>query len=642
MARGEISAGKAFVELFLKQSGFVRGLDSAGRRLRAWGASAAQIGGTIAAAGTAITAPLVNAAFQFTDAAAAMQKLSQQTGATVEELSRLRYAADRLGIDAAATETSDLIGAVEELNLRLGEVILYGTGPAADALKQLGLDAQSLADQSIIGRFETLADAIGSIQDEAMRGFLADEMFGGDAFKILPLLRQGSAGIRAMADEADRLGITLSSDAAESAQKFNMAWGKLTTSIGAAVRSIGSALVPVLLEATEAITPLVANAVRWAKENQAIVRTVFAVGAALVTAGTAIAAFGGFVTIAGFALSGLATAVTALLTPLGAIAAAVAGAATYWVRFAESAQTAKQAVMGIVDALLSGNLELAGQIAIEGLRQIVLAGFTTLADLVGGIWGDTIAFVGDSLLASDLQSAMDAGLEALSLSWKRFAAFMVNIAAEVSKQVIGIWSGMVSSLSSLILDAAAQDGIIGEAFSKLLGVDVRGEIERRNRLNAEAAAKGLPTQEGFLDAAKGAATQQTQAAARRAAAAIDDIALSFHRDANRAEERLRTHIGTRTSPDDSRFQALLEQAAREREDRRRGLRLGGGPQGEGVLGPLGTGPQVAASFSAAALGLLGAGGGDKVVRGLEKVEKKADEGNKILGEIRDQGGGVFV
>lgn len=178
-----------------------------------------------------------------------LAKASRQTGESVEKLSALSFAANKFNIG-----TDQIISATEELNIRLGETIRDGTGPAAEAFQTLGLNAQELANMMPTERFKAVADEIANIQDVSKRGFLTDEIFGGSGFELLPLLREGSDGIQKLMDEADQLGATFNAvDAAKleaangtvarMSAGFQGITNKITIAMAPAVEAIGETIV---------------------------------------------------------------------------------------------------------------------------------------------------------------------------------------------------------------------------------------------------------------------------------------------------------------------------------------------------------------------------------------------------------------
>lgn len=135
---GSIRAGRAFVELFADDSKLVRGLRSAQRKVKAFGAAITRLGSKLATLGSAIAAPLVASAKAFSVMGDAVAKMSKRTGLSVETLSELRYVASQTG-----TEFSTL-----ENGLRRMQRSIYDAGrglsTATDALTDLGLTFQDL------------------------------------------------------------------------------------------------------------------------------------------------------------------------------------------------------------------------------------------------------------------------------------------------------------------------------------------------------------------------------------------------------------------------------------------------------------------------------------------------------------------
>jgi DNA-binding Xre family transcriptional regulator len=151
-----------------------------------------------------------------------LTQLSVKTGVSVQNLSRLKFAGETLGI-----AFEDIQGLIEEFNIRLGETIQDGVGPMSDAFKVLGLDAKEIAALPIPQAIGKIGDALNRLP-KAQRGFLADEIFGGDAFKALALLRQGQSGLERIINRGEKLGLFFSAseikqvnEAAQSFREFN-------------------------------------------------------------------------------------------------------------------------------------------------------------------------------------------------------------------------------------------------------------------------------------------------------------------------------------------------------------------------------------------------------------------------------------
>ena len=110
--------------------------------------------------------------------------------------------------------------ALKEWGLRLSEAVNLDSGPAAEALKQLGIEAESLVG---LDPSETLARLAGEMEGLSAgdRNYIADALWGGDANQMLSLIAQGEEGIRSLAAESDRLGATMTDAEAGAAKAFN-------------------------------------------------------------------------------------------------------------------------------------------------------------------------------------------------------------------------------------------------------------------------------------------------------------------------------------------------------------------------------------------------------------------------------------
>ena len=176
------------------------------------------------------------------DAADAMSKLSREIRVTTEDLSVLRFAAERSNIDFQKLQTG-LRGFVK----RVGEAS-KGAGEAVNTFRELGISTAN-ADGSardILPVFLETADVLDSMQNSTQRSTAAAKLFGDENARMLNLFEGGSASIKAYAAELTAMGGVLSTDVAQKAEMFNDQLTNLKTIVdGVAVR-VGAALAPSL------------------------------------------------------------------------------------------------------------------------------------------------------------------------------------------------------------------------------------------------------------------------------------------------------------------------------------------------------------------------------------------------------------
>jgi hypothetical protein len=235
-----IRAGRAYVELGIDDK-LGKALDKAGKKLQAFGQEVAKIGLGVQAAGLAVLAPLLASAKVFAEMGDAVNKASDRTGVAVEQLSALAYAAKQSGSDLAGLGTG--LKHMQKTLAAAGQ----GSAEAGTALQRLGLAVGDLQGLSPDKQFELIADRISAIGDPALRAAMAMAIFGKSGTDLLPLMKDGAAGIRALTEQAERLGLVISATDATLATEFGDTLDDLWQQIKMVTFQIGAAISSALL-----------------------------------------------------------------------------------------------------------------------------------------------------------------------------------------------------------------------------------------------------------------------------------------------------------------------------------------------------------------------------------------------------------
>lgn len=175
-----------------------------------------------------------------------LRRLSDSSGVGIEALSRLKFAAEESGVEFQTLEK--VIG---QFGARLTEFATNGNSRGAQALAVMGLSARDAAGnlQSFSNLLPQLADRFASYRAGAERSALATALFGEEAGpQLLKLLSQGSAGLKRLGDESDRLGLTITPRTAEALKKFENATRDLDRATRTAGIAIGEFLSPAISE----------------------------------------------------------------------------------------------------------------------------------------------------------------------------------------------------------------------------------------------------------------------------------------------------------------------------------------------------------------------------------------------------------
>jgi hypothetical protein len=231
-----------------KLSKFEKHTGRAGKALT----SLAQIGGTALGLVSAATIAMSKSVL---DAADRIGKLSVATGISTESLSRLKYMAQLTGSDFAS-----LVKGFRKMQRSMYDTNngLITQQRAFDSLGVSVADAKgNLRDsEEVLG---DVADAFSKMKDGAEKGAVATIIFGRAGNDMIPFLNQGRAGLKAMADEADSLGITMSGKLTAAAERTNDNLTRLSTAIQGVFLKVMEKAIPYIEDMTKAM-------VKWAKE----------------------------------------------------------------------------------------------------------------------------------------------------------------------------------------------------------------------------------------------------------------------------------------------------------------------------------------------------------------------------------------
>ncbi|MEP8771219.1 hypothetical protein ABKV55_16515 [Enterobacter bugandensis] len=130
----------------------------------------------------------------------------------------------------------------EEYLHKAGEYKQNGKqGSLQDAFETLGFKAGDLAGLSDMSQFEKIVERALSLQDESKASFALDSLFGGEASKLLMLLKQSGKSYRDLMDEQRRYNL-VTKEGAEGAMEGNRAITNLQTVFSSAVAEISGQL----------------------------------------------------------------------------------------------------------------------------------------------------------------------------------------------------------------------------------------------------------------------------------------------------------------------------------------------------------------------------------------------------------------
>ncbi len=184
---------------------------------------------------------------------------AQRAGVGVGQLSALQGAARLVGIS-----TQSVTAGMTALNDNLTAA---ATGHAPEAIAAFNYLHIALRDANGQLRSSTsvlpeIADKLAGIKNPAIQAQLATILLGGAAADLLPFLRQGSAGIAQLTQEAKSYGTTSAADVKIS-NRFTHQQGELMDAIGGLSNVMGEKYLPALGNAEQGL----ANFIKTNKET---------------------------------------------------------------------------------------------------------------------------------------------------------------------------------------------------------------------------------------------------------------------------------------------------------------------------------------------------------------------------------------
>ena len=257
------------------------------------------------AAGTA----MLGMAYKAGDSADDLLTLSRNTGFSVEELQKMQYASELVDVSM-----DQMTGSVQKLTKQMAS--------GNKAFETLGVsitDENGNMRDAVDVWYESL-EALSHVENATERDQLAMELFGKSAMDLSGIVDDGGEALRAMGQEAEDMGLILSTDAVESAAEFNDALDKLKNQATQAFFEAGASLADSLLPMLEDLISKVSEVIQWFSDldgdTQILILTVLGLVAAISPVAGLISSI---VTVVG----GLSAAFTFFLSPAGAVIAII-------------------------------------------------------------------------------------------------------------------------------------------------------------------------------------------------------------------------------------------------------------------------------------------------------------------------------
>ena len=255
MAKGGV-IGNLRVNMGLDSAQFQAGVAKVSKSMDAVAKKAAVFGAAVGTAMAGLATAMSVAVKRSINEADNMAKAAQKFGVGVEELSRLKHAADLSGVSLETLGTS-----MRKLSQNMQETANGAKNTASQAFAALGVAVKN-ADGSLRSSTEVMGDVaerFARMDDGAQKTALAMAIFGRAGTDLIPMLNAGRDGLHEMMQEADRLGIVLDTNTAKAAENFNDNMTRLGRVWDGLVMKLSAHLLPALEMLSEKMMDFVNN-----------------------------------------------------------------------------------------------------------------------------------------------------------------------------------------------------------------------------------------------------------------------------------------------------------------------------------------------------------------------------------------------
>lgn len=185
-----------------------------------------------------------------------LNTLSKQSGFTTTELQRFEYAAELVDVSV-----DDIIGSAKKLKKNL----VSNSADTIAAFERIGVSVRDdvtgeLRDANTI--FYEVVKGLQGVENETERDTLAMQLLGKNADSLAGIIDDGGEALRKYGDEAEELGIVLSEEAVDSANKFNDSIDKIKGTAQGVFAQIGAEIAGELTPAVETVQKEFQNIVK--------------------------------------------------------------------------------------------------------------------------------------------------------------------------------------------------------------------------------------------------------------------------------------------------------------------------------------------------------------------------------------------
>ena len=432
-----------------------------------------KLGKAFATMGGLAATALVATAREGVNMAADMDVAARETGTTTEELSALKFAAREVDI-----EFGTLRNRMERYNRQILDAS-QGTGDLNDVLEDQDIALRGSNDQirSQSDLMLDLAEATENAEDHTAQLEIAQAAFGrrGGA-EMLKLLREGPEALEDNIEAAEELGLTIDTQTAQAAQRFQAEWRRLTDVGRAFSVTLAADVAPQLAAFTEGLANSAQRSRETSQEIITLESTVTRILASIELMRVGFVAVGNTL---GF---------------VGAVTVDVLGSVLGEIRILGTA------VIGVGQEMLDAYLSI-GDLMVTAVTDPVEAARRVMDGEVQQTVGGALDGIHQKFLVAkaDLNSSDDDLRESLKAGWEGYQGDITSLAEEANENILRIQNSTQAEIEREPLEPLAGVETSTQKAADEADQEMQRIVTSIERLRSQAATPLEQFTDGIVD-----------------------------------------------------------------------------------------------------------------------------------------------
>ena len=168
----------------------------------------------------------------------AIDKTAKKLGITVEELQKLNFAASQNSV--SQEKMADALKAIQNRS----QLATNGMNEYRRNFIKLGIDVNKFNELGLEEKFKVIAERMKEIKDPGQKVAIAMSVLGDSGKDLIPILKDGAAGVEKYGIEAKKAGLIISKDMIDKNVKMGDELDKMSKKFNALAASITSFVAP--------------------------------------------------------------------------------------------------------------------------------------------------------------------------------------------------------------------------------------------------------------------------------------------------------------------------------------------------------------------------------------------------------------